>query len=217
VSAGGQGNTIMGTTAFYVNQQSGGPGVASPVLSLQNSSSSVDPGTCVYEEVYRNKQNYGSAGDQLYQHSVWGKDGAYQKQEFTRVTHTIRDPSNNAEDGSIQFQCMMNGVMDNFLQINGNDGGVGEVNVFKGLDLNGGGAGLVKISGGGSANLTLDASSSAGTGSIIMNTKDGTVGSGNGLRMTGNTLLSASAGGNSGQHLCLTINGVVYKIALLNA
>jgi hypothetical protein len=29
--------------------------------------------------------------------------------------------------------------------------------------------------------------------------------------------LNASAGGSSGQHLCLTIGGTVYKIALLNA
>jgi hypothetical protein len=36
------------------------------------------------------------------------------------------------------------------------------------------------------------------------------------LVLTGNTLLSGSSGGNSGQHLCLTIGGTVYKIALQN-
>ena len=42
-------------------------------------------------------------------------------------------------------------------------------------------------------------------------------GSGGGLISTGNTLTAATAGGSAGQHLCLTINGTVYKIALLNA
>lgn len=43
------------------------------------------------------------------------------------------------------------------------------------------------------------------------------VGTGGSLTLTGGTdLLSGSAGGNSGQHLVLTINGVNYKIALLN-
>jgi len=42
-------------------------------------------------------------------------------------------------------------------------------------------------------------------------------GAGGTLTLTGGTgLLSGSAGGNSGQHLVLTINGVNYKIALLN-
>jgi hypothetical protein len=55
-----------------------------------------------------------------------------------------------------------------------------------------------------------------GTGAIVLNTKTGTAGSGAGLNLKGNTLTDGSAGGNSGQHLCLTINNVVYKIALLN-
>lgn len=42
-------------------------------------------------------------------------------------------------------------------------------------------------------------------------------GSGGTLTLTGGTgLLAATAGGSAGQHLVLTINGTVYKIALLN-
>ena len=42
-------------------------------------------------------------------------------------------------------------------------------------------------------------------------------GAGGSLTLTGGTgLLSGTAGGASGQHLVLTINGVNYKIALLN-
>lgn len=216
VQASGQGNTFIATSGLYVNQQGLG-GVGNAAISLQNSWSDTSSAAFVYEEVYRNKQALGVAGDRLYQHSVWGRDGAYTKTEFTRVTHTIRDPSDTAEDGSIEFQCLMNGQMQTFMQINGNDGGIGEVNVFKGLDLIGADAGLVKVSGTGSGNLTIDGSSSAGTGSVIINTKNGTAGSGNGLRLTGNTLISPTAGGNANQHLCITINNVVYKIALLNA
>jgi hypothetical protein len=64
--------------------------------------------------------------------------------------------------------------------------------------------------------LTLTGTLSSGTGAVDIKTKDAVAGSGTGLILTGNTLLNASAGGNSGQHLCLTINGSVYKIALLN-
>ena len=66
-------------------------------------------------------------------------------------------------------------------------------------------------------NITIDASGSSGTGTINLTTKNGTAGSGAGLVLTGNTLTSATSSGSSGQHLAITINGVVYKIALLNA
>jgi hypothetical protein len=65
-------------------------------------------------------------------------------------------------------------------------------------------------------NMTIDTASSSGTGTLTLATKDGTPGSGAGLLLTGDTLLSGSAGGNSGQHLCLTIGGTVYKIKLEN-
>jgi len=60
------------------------------------------------------------------------------------------------------------------------------------------------------------ASSTTAGATLTLATKDNSAGSGLGLALTGNTLLSATSTGSSGQHLCLTIGGTVYKIALLN-
>jgi hypothetical protein len=60
------------------------------------------------------------------------------------------------------------------------------------------------------------ASSSTAGATLTLATKDNVAGSGAGLLLTGNTLLSGSSGGSSGQHLCLTIGGSVYKIKLEN-
>jgi len=69
----------------------------------------------------------------------------------------------------------------------------------------------------GAGGVILDASTSSGSGAITLATKNG-VGAltTTGLILTGDTLTSATAGGSAGQHLRLTINGVQYKIALLN-
>jgi hypothetical protein len=68
-----------------------------------------------------------------------------------------------------------------------------------------------------SGNMTIGNSSSSAAGATLtLATKDNVAGSGAGLVLNGNTLLSGSAGGHFGQHLALTINGTVYKIALLN-
>jgi hypothetical protein len=69
----------------------------------------------------------------------------------------------------------------------------------------------------GSGGIILDTTGATGAGAITLKTKDGTPGITTGLLLTGSALTSATAGSSSGQHLCLTINGVLYKIALLNA
>jgi len=66
-------------------------------------------------------------------------------------------------------------------------------------------------------NLTLTASSAmllqtTGTNSNIELNPESTTG---GIVFTGNALQSNSAGGNSGEHLVITLNGIKYKIALL--
>lgn len=110
-------------------------------------------------------------------------------------------------DGALDFYTCINGVNQNVMRLNGADN---ENNTFRPFDLNGN---ALKTSQG---NMTIDTTSSTGTGTLTIATKDGTAGSGGGLLLTGNTLLSASASGSSGQHLALTIGGTVYKIALLN-
>jgi hypothetical protein len=168
--------------------------------------------------VYKSKPTAGVAGDQLFNQSVYGKDSANAKQEYTRISHTIRDPTNGLEDGSIEIGAFVNGAYTNFIQLNANDAPIGEVNIFRPIDFIGGSDAnnTIRTSGTGSVNLNLDATGSVGAGAIALKTKNGTAGSGAGLLLTGDTLLSATSGGSSGQHLCLTIGGVVYKIALLN-
>ena len=66
--------------------------------------------------------------------------------------------------------------------------------------------------------LTLDVSGGSignSAGDLTLNVNS--TGAGGALKLAGGTgLLSGSAGGSSGQHLVLTINGTNYKIALLN-
>lgn len=74
------------------------------------------------------------------------------------------------------------------------------------------------VSTAGSGSITLDASTStAGAGAITLTTKNGAPSTTTGLILTGTALTATTAGGSAGQHLCLTINGTLYKIALLNA
>ena len=209
-----QGFSQMTAGVASIQKVSAG-GQANPCLLLNNTNATGS----VAMEVYKAKPTAGVAGDVLFNQSVYGKDSANTKQEYTRISHTIRDPTNGAEDGSIEIGAFVNGTYTNFIQLNANDTPIGEVNIFRPLDFIGGSDAnsTIKTSGTGSVNLNIDTTGSAGTGAIALKTKNGVAGSGGGLLLTGNTLLSASAGGNSGQHLCLTIGGTVYKIALLNA
>ena len=68
----------------------------------------------------------------------------------------------------------------------------------------------------GSQNISGTAISINSSSTLNLLTADNVTGSGQGLILTGNTLVSDMAGADSGKHLALTINGVVYKITLLN-
>jgi len=223
---GGQNLKIQSTNRLFI--QSAGLNVTSSQITFSNPSagSSATPQLlltntnstgAVFTEIYKAKPTAGANGEVLHQQSVFGKDSTNNKQEYTRITHTIRDATGGAEDGSLELGCVTNGSYANYIQFNANDAPIGEVNIFRPLDFIGGSDAnsTIKTSGTGSVNLNIDATSSAGTGAIALKTKNGTPGSGGGLLLTGDTLLSGSAGGSSGQHLCLTIGGTVYKIALL--
>jgi len=207
-----------GTTAGNSNSTqflaSGVGGQSFPIVRMENTNATGS----VALEVYKNKSTAGSNGDVLFNQSVYGKDSTNAKQEYTRITHTIRDATAGAEDGSMELGCFVNGGFANFIQLNANDTPIGEVNFTRPLDFIGGSDAnsTIKVSGAGSVNLNLDTTNSAGAGAIVLNTKTGTAGSGAGLNLKGNTLTDVSAGGSAGQYLCLTINSVVYKIALLN-
>jgi hypothetical protein len=129
VSAPGQTTAMMATNGFTATQ-SGTGGQANPSLQLINTNAVGS----VSMEVYKNKPTAVTVGDVLFNSSVYGKDAFGQKQEYTRISHTIRDGAGGQEDGSIEFGAFVNGSFNNFLQINGNQN---EVNCLKPFDLTG--------------------------------------------------------------------------------
>jgi hypothetical protein len=247
-------NMFSTATNFrLLNSATGGQ--INPILTLQNTNATGS----VAMEVYKDKPSAGANGDVLFNQSVYGKDSSNAKQEYTRITHTIRDASAGAEDGSLELGCFVNGSYANFIQLNANDAPIGEINFVRPLDFIGGSDAnsTIKTSGTGSVNLNLDATASAGTGHIVLKPKVGgdvqiagaisqltnpagqlnisantnmSISANNitqtsttshtiatpALVLTGAALQSATSGGNSGQHLVITLNGNVYKIALLN-
>jgi len=148
-----------------VNGNAGG--ALAPQLTLTNTNATGS----VALETYKNKPTAGIAGEPLFTHSCFGKDSANGKQEYTRITHTIRDPTNGSEEGSIEMGCFIAGTYQNMLQLNGVDTPAGEVNVLRPIDLSTGSTGLIKTSGTGSTSLTLDATPSVGLGSIELKPK----------------------------------------------
>lgn len=203
----------VGTSGRMLLKQATQGGQTNPILSLQNSN--LTGGVAL--ETYKNRAGGGVNGDTLFVQSVYGNDNGATKKEYTRVSHTIRASSAGQEDGSIEMGCFVNGTYTNFIQLNGNDNILvpnGEVNVLRPIDLSTDSQGIIKTSGTGSQNLILDATTSVGTGAIELRTKNGSAGSGAGLVMNGNTLITTGAVTPSANYLCLTINGTVYKIAL---
>ena len=163
--------TIDGTTATATKAVAitsvGAGGAGNPMLTLTNTNATGSVAT----EIYKNKPTAGAPGDILYNQSVFGKDSGNNKQEYTRITHTIREANVGSEDGSIEFGCFTNGSFQNYIQINGNDPANGEVNILRPLDLGSGSTGLIKTSvAGGSINITANT-----TGGVALNSATGEV------------------------------------------
>ena len=147
--------------------QTGAGGGTNPALRLVNQNATGSVAT----EIYKNKPTAGAPSDVLHTQSVFGKDSTNAKQEYTRITHTIREATAGTEDGSIEMGCFTNGTFQNYIQINGNDPANGEVNILRPLDLGTGSTGLIKTSvAGGNINITADT-----TGYVALNSASGQV------------------------------------------
>ena len=169
------GNTATGTYAEInlVNTDVGN--IANPILNLQNSNATGS----VAMEVYKNKPTAGVAGDVLFTQSVFGKDSTNLKQEYTRINHTIRDATAFGEDGSIEFGCFVNGAINTFLQINGNEN---EVNILRTLDMTGntirtstGDLSILTTTSSGNGNMTISTNGSNAVGDITISAKNNMV------------------------------------------
>jgi hypothetical protein len=172
---------------------SGAGGATNPMIRMENTNAT---GSCALE-VYKNKPTAGLNGDVLYNQSVFGKDSTNAKQEYTRISHTIRESVAGTEDGSIEFGVFTNGSIQNYIQINGNDLSNGEVNILRPLDLASGSTGLIKTSvAGGSINITADT-----TGTVALNSAGGNI------LLNGNSA-TLSAGGSVNKFLdCVGVGG----------
>jgi hypothetical protein len=202
---------VSGAGGLHIQQASAG-GATNPSCRMTNTNATGS----VAMEVYKNKPTAGVAGDVLFTQSIFGKDAGNLKQEYTRITHTIRDNTSLSEDGSMEFLCFNAGSVTTFLQLNGVEN---EINIYKTLDLNGNairtttgdmaistqpstGTGNMNITAKGGMNLNtgLGLSSTTTTGNILLRTNAGsaTIEATTGLTnttTTGNINLTAPSGG----------------------
>jgi hypothetical protein len=175
-----------GTTAGNANPNiflsSGAGGALNPMVRIENTNAT---GSCAME-IYKNKPTAVIAGDVLYNQSVFGKDATNAKQEYTRISHTIRGAVAGNEQGSIQFGCFVAGANADFIQINGNEN---QVNILKQLDMGGNSitastGTLPIITTGTATNITIQPQAE---NDILLTTTG----------VSGNIVMSASSGGQS--------------------
>jgi hypothetical protein len=178
--------------------------VSTPTLTITNSNASI----ASYPVIKTDRPTPVSvAGDVIGAISTWADDGAGTSREWSRIQTKTENVGVGNQDATFSIFTSVNGTLSEVANYNGAQN---ENNTFRPFDLNNNDIRTT------SGNIVLSGTLSSGVGSIELKSKDATAGAGTGLILTGNTLLSGSAGGNSGQHLALTINGTVYKIALLN-
>ena len=188
------GNTATGTYANITLTDTDTGGQANPILTLVNTAATGS----VAMEAYKNKPTAVVAGDVLFNQSVYGRDSTLTKQEYTRISHTIRDGTGGSEDGSIELSCFVAGSVANFIQINGVEN---EVNFNKNIDMVGNN---ITCSTG---SMTITTASSAGLGNLSATAKAGiAITASNGsvattattgissTTSTGNVALTATAG-----------------------
>ena len=127
--------------------------------------------------------------------------------------------SNNAPKGQFRVRCPA--VIQSIRDRNGSLGTAGQVlSSIGGDDF----TSLLEWTtptpaGGGNLQTTLDAGNTAtGANANITLTDTGLlqISATQGISIAGNALQSGTSGGNSGQHLVITLNGQLFKIALQN-
>jgi hypothetical protein len=152
------GNAALGSHATITLTDTDPGGQTNPILTLNNTNATGS----VAMEIYKNKPTAGTGGDVLFNQSVYGKDSINLKQEYTRISHTIRDATGGLEDGSMEFSCFVNGAVATFLQLNGVEN---EINALKNLDM---GGNIIKTTTG---NMIIETTSSGTTGELYIQSK----------------------------------------------
>jgi hypothetical protein len=150
---------VAGTGALRITQQSAG-GSTNPVIKMINTNAGT--GT-VFVEMYKNKNV--AQNDIITQLSFNANDSAGAKQQFGAIECVATNVGAGNQDGALDFYTLVNGGVPSLVfRMNGADN---ENNSFRPLDMNGNN---IKTS---SGNLTIDASTSSGAGTITAILKAG--------------------------------------------
>lgn len=124
--------------------------------------------------------------------------------EYPNVLQLIADPNPRAIITGAELKIV--NAFNTSQQTNFNMSGIGGTMLINNTSSSGAGG------------IVIDANNASVTnGAITLTTKNGTPSTTTGLILTGTALQSSTAGGSAGTHLCITLNGTLYKIALLNA
>lgn len=153
------GNTATGATATIGLTNSGVGGLTNPSLTLTNSNATIN--TIPTIELNKTGRNL-TAGENVASISMYGLDAGAQKTEFARIQVKTDAVASGNEDGTLSIYSSVNGAILESFNFNG---GQNANNSFRPLDLNGN---ALKTS---TTNLTIDATTSTGTGDITASAK----------------------------------------------
>jgi hypothetical protein len=167
--------------------------------------------------------------------SSWAVDATGTSREWSRIQTKTENVTGGNQDGTLSIFNSVNGVVVETFNFNG---GQNENNSFRPLDMNNNqirsnsgdlvltttassGTGLITLSAKADVDITgtscaVSSVSGANTGAVYTNPGSVELEATNTLTFTGAGLQSATSGGNSGQHLVITLNGTQYKIRLEN-
>lgn len=226
-NAGGQLLLTAGSTGGEIFTTSATSSFSSPIYSFENTNAS----NASYPVMRFSRPIPAStAGDTIGGISYWADDASGVYREWGRIAGFAQNVATGNQDGRIGIWTTINGATP--VEVFNFNGADNENNSFRPLDVNGN---ALKTS---SGNLTIESTASSGSGIITLNALQSVnINSGGGsniglntssgnftlntgatgeVQLTGTKLQSNTAGGSSGQHLVITLNGSVYKIALLN-
>ena len=153
------GNTATGAYATIGLTNTGVGGLTNPQLTLTNSNATIN--TIPTIELNKTGRNL-TGGESVGSISMYGLDATAQKTEFARIQTKTEATGSGNEDGTLSIFNSVNGVLSETFNFNG---GQNENNSFRPLDLNGNALRTT------SGSLTIEATSSSGTGNIDITAK----------------------------------------------
>jgi hypothetical protein len=153
------GNTATGTSARIILNDTTTGGAGTPILNLTNSNATAGSTNGVPVMLVNKTGRAGATNDIIGQVSFNARNYASTLTEWVRFEASIRNTASGNDDGALGLYFLTNGVLAEVFRFNGADN---ENNTYRPIDMNG--QDLKSSSG----NLTLNTSSSSGTGQIIL-------------------------------------------------